>query len=272
MMNVMVPLDGSDGAECLLPYIRSLGQRDGVHINLMCLNDPLYPTPYGVSFEVNQQNRGKIVASRSDYLSGVGRRLALQHISCWTVMGSLREEIFRGAKDQDCHLIVMALGAQTEEVVCMSPCPVLLIRSPGPQAWQFQHILVPIDGSPPSLQVHLQLAPFSGSNTKITLLAASGLTAQDSDYQLSRARLESYMEKLETDLKSLRIPGGMQFAVQVVDGEAGVSILGWAQQEGCDLIAMSSRGHSSIRSFLLGSVTQRILRESACSVLVFPEH
>ena len=184
------------------------------------------------------------------------------------------------AEEQGFDLIVMAshghsglrrwvLGSVAEGVIRMSPCPVMLIRQPAPQSSRFRHILVPIDGSPASLKVHLQLAPFAGRNTRVTLLTATGLTVQDHEDQVTRGNLQSYMEKLQENLKQVRV-AGVEFRVQVVDGEAGSSILGWAGEEGCDLIAMASHAHSSIRRFFLGSVTQKVLREGCCSVLIFP--
>lgn len=116
---------------------------------------------------------------------------------------------------------------------------------------------MPVDGSPESLKVHLQLAPYAGRNTRVTLLTVS----QDPDL--------SEMTKLAENLRKVRV-GGVEFRVQVVHGEAAASILGWADEEDCDLIAMASHAHSSVHLFFLGSVTQRIVREAGSSVLVFP--
>lgn len=260
-MNILVPLDGSDSSESVLPYVRSLGEREGVHVALLRVTDPFLSTPYGLAHELNEATRGQVVATSTGYLANIESRLSLDRISCWSVVGSAQEEICREAKVQNCELIVMASQGHNvaEEVIRMAPCPVLFVRPPAPERSGFESILVPIDGSPESLEVHLQLAPYRGRHTKITLLTASGLTAQDPDYLLARERLQAYMEKLEGE-----------FEVQVADGEAGPSILSWAEQEGCDLIAMSSRGHGSVRSFFLGSVTQQVLRQAGCSVLIFP--
>lgn len=259
-MNILVPLDGSDVSESVLPFVRFLGEQNGAQVGLLRVTDPFFSTPYGRAHELSEETRGKFVTSSSNYLSLIESRLSLDRISCRSVVGPSREEICREATDQDSDLIVMAAPqGLAEEVIRLAPCPVLLIRPPAPERAEFQHILVPLDGSPESLEVHLQLAPYRGKHTRVTLLTASGLTAQDHDYQLARERLQAYMAKLEGD-----------FQIQVVDGEAGPSILSWATEEGCDLIAMYSSGHSSVRSFLLGSVTQLVLREAPCSVLIFP--
>ena len=230
-------------------------------VSLLRVTDPFFSTPFGLSHELTEEAREKVVSKSSTYLSVIENRLGLDHVSCRSVVGLAREEICREAGDQKSDLIVMASQGHNlaEEVIRLAPCPVLLVRPPAPERSEFLHIVVPTDGSPESLQVHLCLEPYRSRQTRMTLLTATGLTAQDADYELARDRLQAFMGKLEGE-----------FEVQVVDGEAGSSLLGWARDEGCDLIAMSSHGHGSVRSFLLGSVTQKILREAPCSVLVFP--
>lgn len=247
-MKVLVPLDGSEGSECVLAYIRSLGQRQDVQVYLLRAQDT-----------VPQE-------SAAQYLDAVESRLEVRQLSSWSLTGSAPEEICRVALQQECDLIVMAhnlhsdpsrLGSVAESVLQTAPCPVLLIRPPAPESSRFRHILIPVDGSPASLKVHLQLAPYAGRNTQVTLLTATDLP-EPSD-----------LERLTDNLKKVRV-GGVEFRVQVVRGEAAGSILNWAAEEGCDLIFMASHAYCEVPSSFLGSVTQRILREATCSVLIFP--
>lgn len=249
-MKVLVPLDGSQGSECVLAYVRSLGQRQEVRVQLLHAD------------EKNYQQAG------ADYLARIESQLAVRHLGSWSVVGPAREEICRVASEQKCDLIVMAshghsglrrwmVGSVAEGVIRTAPCPVLLLRCPAPESSRFRHILVPVDGSPASLKVHLQLAPYAGRNTRVTLLTATGLSHRDE------------MKQLADHLRQIRV-GGVEFCVQVVHGEAAASILGWAGEEGCDLIAMASHAHNSVHQFFLGSVTQKVLRRASCSVLVFP--
>lgn len=234
----------------MLDCIRSLGQRQDVRIFLLRAEEM-----------ANQRAAGY-------YLAGIESRLAVRQISSWSVVGSAREEICRVAREQDCDLIVLAshghsglrgfmVGSVAEGVIRSAPCPILLLRPPAPESSRFRHILVPVDGSPESLKVHLQLAAYAGRNTRVTLLTVS----QDPDL--------SEIERLADNLRKVRV-GGVEFRVKVVHGEAAATILSWADAENCDLIALASHAHSSVHLFFLGSVTQRIVREAGCSVLVFP--
>ena len=47
------------------------------------------------------------------------------------------------------------------------------------------------------------------------------------------------------------------------------TIVATAQEAGCDLIAMASRGRSGLKALVLGSVTTRVLTESKIPVIVY---
>ena len=55
---------------------------------------------------------------------------------------------------------------------------------------------------------------------------------------------------------------------QVVKGRPAAAITRFARRHGCDLIVIGCRGLTEFRSFLLGSVSRRVLTEAPCSVLV----
>jgi hypothetical protein len=53
----------------------------------------------------------------------------------------------------------------------------------------------------------------------------------------------------------------------VYEGDPVSQIVSFAQAEGAPLIAMSTRGSGVLRRFLIGSVTSKILHDTACPVL-----
>ena len=54
----------------------------------------------------------------------------------------------------------------------------------------------------------------------------------------------------------------------VVEGDAGDRIAKFAAEAHADLIVMSSHGYHGVKRFLLGSVTESVLRHSPCEILV----
>jgi len=279
-MKILVPLDGSVLSESVFPCVASLAQREGFHVILMRATEPFLATPYALAYELSDELRKKIVNDSSEYLARAQSHLSVQNLSTCSVVGHAQEEICRTAQDMECDLIVMTshgasglrqffLGSVADGVVRMAPCPVLLIRQPPPQQCDFRHILIPIDGSPASLSVVQKLSAFLSQQTKITLLAATGLSPHDYVDIFDRGQWQTYMEKLENNLLQVKLEG-VPLQVKVLDGEADQSILSWAAEADCDLIAMASHGCGSLRRLLLGSVVQKVLRQAPCSVLVVP--
>lgn len=62
--------------------------------------------------------------------------------------------------------------------------------------------------------------------------------------------------------------GHTLLARQVVKGRPAAAIAGFARRHDCDLIVIGCRGLTEFRTFLLGSVSRRVLTEAPCSVLV----
>ena len=54
-------------------------------------------------------------------------------------------------------------------------------------------------------------------------------------------------------------------------GHPVATIIEVAQREQCDLIVLGARGQSGLETFLLGSVSEGVLRHASCSVLIVPD-
>jgi nucleotide-binding universal stress UspA family protein len=51
-------------------------------------------------------------------------------------------------------------------------------------------------------------------------------------------------------------------------GAAAASIVGFARDEGVDLLVMASHGRTGLKRLLLGSVAEAVMRTAPCSVLI----
>ena len=138
------------------------------------------------------------------------------------------------------------------------------------------NLLVPIDGSDNALRVlrHV-ISPTSICREpgQIQLLnvqppVASGVVR----LFLSRADLSGYYhEEAENALAPARQElerAGVSFQVEVRVGEVAETIVRYAREQRCSLIAMGTRGQGSVANLLLGSVATKVIGLSDIPVLL----
>ena len=141
----------------------------------------------------------------------------------------------------------------------------------------FNHILVPIDGSDTSM---LAVSKASGLalafGSRITLIHVVDnypFIGVGADYALGQneylaAATSSANAALARGVAALAAEG-LHSDQRVIDGhvvhEGNVDT---AIAIGADLIVMGSHGRTGIEKLLLGSVTQRVLQDAKCPVLV----
>ena len=57
---------------------------------------------------------------------------------------------------------------------------------------------------------------------------------------------------------------------QLLRGQAAESIVSYAHDEKADAIVMATHGHTGIRRFVTGSVTEKVVRLAGCPVVTVP--
>ena len=80
------------------------------------------------------------------------------------------------------------------------------------------------------------------------------------------AEAERYLTGVQYRLEA----DGITVSGAVMEGAAAEKIVEYAVGEDADLIVMSTRGQGGIQRFLLGSVTDRVLRSAQIPVLAIP--
>lgn len=279
MMKILVPLDGSDLSESVLPSALALAQRHRAEILLLRVVEHMGELAPGLAPELVPELQQKALSRALNYLENRSARLTPALVTPITAIGSPREQIAALAEQHQCDLVLMAshgrdgaehwlLGSVAEAVLRQAPCPVLLVRPPAAAASVFRHILVPVDGSEASLAVLPALSAYLAPGGKVTLLQSGGISLYPNFADKAQA-VETYLSQLEIDLRQIQLPG-LAPEVVVLDGNPVDDILSWSQVNGCDLIAMSSHGRSGFRRFWLGSVSEKVARHALCDVLIFP--
>ena len=100
---------------------------------------------------------------------------------------------------------------------------------------------------------------------EVTLIGGSIRPMLDIDEETEKAA-----KKLRELAKTEGIDDDLLAGVAIKLHQPGVEIPECAVEQNCDLIIIATHGHTGFRHFILGSVTERIIRHSTVPVLVIP--
>jgi nucleotide-binding universal stress UspA family protein len=133
----------------------------------------------------------------------------------------------------------------------------------------YRNILVAVDGSPDSAAALRHAATLArDQNARLTVLTVvpraptpvgAGVGAPP---DLTELHEEIVREALDA------LPDDVSVTTRIERGDIGGAILRVAAEADQDLVVMGSHGHSRVRRALLGSVSERVLREATVPVLL----
>jgi len=95
-----------------------------------------------------------------------------------------------------------------------------------------------------------------------------GLASGKPDYQTAERVQEQVTERVTAAFAGRTTEHEVQFFVHARLGKPGDEILALASEVGADLIFIGSHGKTGIQRLLLGSVSERIVREAQCPVMI----
>ena len=142
---------------------------------------------------------------------------------------------------------------------------------------RYQKIIVPIDGSGWSENAITHAADMARANeAEIILLHVFKPPAADYAGEIALAgqdeQIQHYRDQIKQQLMSLRgqlRAQGIKSRVQMIEG-VGVAnlICDYINDEGVDLVVMSSHGRTGLRRFIFGSVAQKVLQGVEVPVMI----
>lgn len=167
------------------------------------------------------------------------------------------------------------LGSTADRVVRASPAPVLVVRNPS--AGPYRRVAVAVDFSPQSAAAAKdarKLAPAARMDLVHALYIPLTFEQAMLRAGTSQADIGAYRSAKEDrarhDLSLFvrDVIGTGKVATHFLDCEPGPALVRLAKSRDIDLLALGPNGRGVVLQALLGSVTQRVLREAACDVLV----
>jgi nucleotide-binding universal stress UspA family protein len=272
---VLVPLDGSELAEAILPLLEGGERLWGSEVLLVrSLAGGAPPEPSAET-------------EAGDYLARQARRLerAGLRVRCEVWHGDPSQAIVNAADRGRVGLIAMTthgwrgldrlrFGSVAESVVRNTRVPVLLVR--GHVRWPADRpprILVPLDGSALSVAVLTLIAQLCQSRRGLVELLhvfeahASGLDLplSVSGADAERAAARNYLKRVAARLTAK----GLEVEWVVLEGPAAPTIAQRVVEGGADVVAMTTHGRTGVARLLLGSVAEQVLRTADVPVLLW---
>ncbi len=304
---ILTPLDGSEASEHVLPYARALASSLSIPLTLLMAIEPDHPT---ISQLLNPTLHWHETEShRSEhaegYLTSVASRLRGAGLTVDTI--TPRSEpataiVEEAAKDPG-TLIAMAshgrsglarwwMGSVADKVLHMADNPLLLIRSrahaPSSQESTPDRLIVPVDGSELAEEilphvVHLYRAmSLPVELVRVTMSEAEYYQAMSMGLRVLPPTLPSFQSFSETmdgeawqylaDVREkLTRLGVATVNGRLVQGSPADSIVDLASS-GHSLVVMTTHGRSGVGRMVLGSVAERVVRQSGGPVLLVRAH
>ncbi len=229
--------------------------------------------------EVLGQTTERVRADMDQRISELAENLEANygvHVeSTWIRMGVPHEEVVKGCENQGCDLIAVGyrlgetsedLGTTAYRILTRSRVPVLVYPHREPR--EIGKVLVPVDLSPLSLQALEQaFRVASVFHAEVVVLHViellEGLAPQEAEKKILQETEHLLHEKIH------EIPGDVKYRVRIERRyEALPGILETVEQEDPDLLVMASHGRSGWKRWLMGSVTEKVLRSVEIPVLV----
>jgi nucleotide-binding universal stress UspA family protein len=168
---ILVPLDGSIEATAAIPVARTFAESEGATVRL------LHVTKTRLA-DAELLSRVRLTP---EALSRMGPTMIVDQ----SIGDRPARSILAAAGEGGCILIVMcircderdgAIGSIAAEVLCASPCPVVVVRPErGAAPWLLGRALLPIDGSPnvaEGVRPALDLARRAGARLHVVYVAA----------------------------------------------------------------------------------------------------
>jgi nucleotide-binding universal stress UspA family protein len=289
---MLIPLDGSQVAEQVLPYARSLAKPLAIPVDLLEVVDletlRLLANPERGRY-LDTLLSEKMESSKT-YLEAIAQTFQGTQVTCIVEKGNAEDAVIERAATDKGTLIVMAthgrsgiqrwvLGSVTDKVLHGSTNHLFLIRAheqdkPVGEAL-LKKVIVPLDGSPVAETVLPYVIDLAKKmSLEIILVRAFALPASTADeYQTYTDELIGMIEAEARDylaekMKEMKGKGLENVSSVVNVGYGAEEIITLARKTPDNFIAMCTHGRSGVKRFILGSVTDRVVRHSGDPVLI----
>ena len=300
---ILVPLDGSELAETVLPYAKELAERLDVDVIILHVYRQRHGEHEPMHRAYVERASGKVRRQMRSIqpIEGTQPIVAYEQVRGIFTLGRPAEEILRYADNHGIDLILMAthgrsgvqrwaMGSIATKVLRVSKVPVLLVPVGSRQefinnAGATRTIVVPLDGSElaetviPYVETLINQWDSNAFNIVLIKVCESPFVTADYpeatmlqtwdqhvDNMKARFKLtsEQYLRQLENKLRD----AGLNARSEVLMGKTADMIIEYAKVNPSSMVAMSSHGRSGLKRWAYGSVADKVVHGASCPVLL----
>lgn len=283
--SILVPTDGSDGARIGALQGIELAATTGADLHVLSVVDTREVEPDQTSLG----HAGGLLEEKKEQAVDSVAELARTHLS-----GGITTAVERGVPFQtineytethDIDLIVMGtqgrtgmarvlLGSVAEKTLRTATVPTVTVT---PDAdigeGSYDNILLPTDGSEEAeaaIEWGLTFADlFDATVHTVYSVDTSRFGSAEGMAEIHDALEQTGWNALETVRNRAR-EAGISVAGSVASGPAARTILAYREEHDADLVVMGTHGRSGVSRYLIGSVTESVVRNAPVPVCAVP--
>jgi nucleotide-binding universal stress UspA family protein len=279
---ILFPTDGGQGASNALDHLLDIATAHDSTVHILNVANTTKDTVVrmqGDVVDVLERDGERIVRDAADQAQERGVAVVTE-----VRQGEPYSTIVDYANSRDVDLIVMPthgrrglerflLGSTTERVVRRADVPVLTIRPTDDSVtYPYRNVLVPTDGSDcarDALEVGTDIANADGAT--LHLLSAIETTSLGVDVRsdIQATMIEDTATDILEDASAFATDAGVGSVTETVEYGPSIprAIRSYIEDHDVDLVAVGTHGRTGLERYLLGSVTERLVRTSPVPVL-----
>lgn len=287
---ILVPLDGSEQSEGILPYVSKVATGLGATVVLLSVLDQgslgVGRSYFSRLYQRAESGAREGLVAAAGLLVGTG--VAVEEV---VVSGRSADEIVRAADAHDCSLIMMSthgrnalargiLGSVTDEVIHSANVPVLAMTPERATTYRGEDstltsILVALDGSDLAETVLPYVTDLASRLSLEILLVRVVPPIHAFWMDHLPEELSEEQEQAEADARNYlehtaaRLSGsGLSVQWRLLAGHPATAIVELAREMPHDIVALATHGRSGIARLTMGSVSEAVIRGTGDPVLV----
>lgn len=281
--HILFPTDGSDRATAAFDHVLNIAAAHNTTVHLLYVADTTQTSTTRIRGEVvdTLEREGKqIVREAADRAHQRGITTDTE-----VIQGKPYSTIVDYANSRGLDLIVMPthgrqglerflLGSTTERVIRRSDVPVLTIRPDDDSTIEYpsRTVLVPTDGSDcadQALEMGIDVANAGGAALHLLSIIALTSLGVDVRSDIQRTAQEENANELIKDAKTAAENAGVDSVSGAVKYDSSIhqAILSYIDEHDVDLVVIGTHGWTGFDRYVLGSVTEYLIRTSPIPVL-----